>query len=688
MRVACFSPLPPRKSGIADYSAALFPALAKHADLEVFVEHSSERIDGLHTRPYQEYRPEDFDIALYQVGNNPDHVYLYDLALRHPGVAVLHEFNLHHLVAEATIRRGDWDGYLREAEYNGGAAALAYARRVRALEVGPDYDNLPMNRRLLESSRGLIVHSRFMEEQVRRAGWALPIAVIPHGAAIPETRRQEYRRRLGVDETTPLIGIFGYLKPYKRIDQALRAFQRLIRIEPRARMILVGEEHPELPVRRLIASLGLESHARVLGYVPIEDFQQYIGAVDVCVNLRYPTVGESSGTLLRALGLGRAVIVSEVGSFAELPDEVCLKVPVDSSEVDFLFEYLNLLVSRPSAARAIGERARQYVEQQCGWDCVAGRYAEFLEAVAGGRRPAAGRQRAEEAAGPRVAPKQESPLSPPSPPAPEVPPHPWAEYILGYAAASPDSLRYARTHITRLVRTLEITPRGAGGDRILEMGAYMQITPALRHLLGYGEVRGTYLGPPGEVNRREARSISGEVFSCEIDLFNAEKDPFPYPDGHFATVLCCELLEHLSEDPMHMMSEINRILRPGGSLVLTTPNICSLRAVAAILQGYHPGLFHQYIIPAPNGEVAPRHSREYAPRDVRLLFEQAGFELTLLETGDYLAEPNAATEWVAHLLDRYWLSQELRGEAIYAVGRKVSAVKCRYPPGLYAGGGG
>jgi len=288
---------------------------------------------------------------------------------------------------------------------------------------------------------------------------------------------------------------------------------------------------------------------------------------------------------------------------------------------------------------------------------------------------------------PVIAPQSPAPEPEASPPLPETPPHPWAEYILGYASSSKERLEYARTHLTRLLRTLEITPRGTAQDRILEMGAYMQITPALQHLLGYGEVRGSYLGPPGRVDHREARSKTGEVFTCEIDLFDAERDPFPYPDGSFATVLCCELLEHLYHDPMHMMSEINRILRRGGALVLTTPNICSLRAIDAILLGYHPGFFHQYIHPGKDGEIEPRHSREYAPRDVTLLLEQAGFQVEVLETGPYLSEPSAALEWVRHLLDRYGLSPELREEGIYAVGRRVSGVKCRYPPGLYAGAG-
>ena len=110
---------------------------------------------------------------------------------------------------------------------------------------------------------------------------------------------------------------------------------------------------------------------RVLGFRPIEEFVGYVAACDIVLNLRYPTVGENSGTLMRALGLGKAVVVSEVGSFSELPETICLKAPVDASEEDHLFEYLNLLVSRPELRKALGARAREWVETECTWPKVA-----------------------------------------------------------------------------------------------------------------------------------------------------------------------------------------------------------------------------------------------------------------------------------------------------------------------------
>jgi SAM-dependent methyltransferase len=310
----------------------------------------------------------------------------------------------------------------------------------------------------------------------------------------------------------------------------------------------------------------------------------------------------------------------------------------------------------------LGARAKDWVARECNWNTVARQYVRFLECVAGVAH----------------APAQQPP---PETPAPVEPPS--IHYLQGWAQ-NDEPRDYLNTHQTRLVKTLAVTPPGGPEDRVLEMGAYLQITPALREKLGYGEVRGCYYGKLGRIDERHVTSESGETFTCFIDHFDAEKDRFPYPGEHFTTVICGELIEHLFEDPMHLMSEVNRILKPGGSLVLTTPNVASLRAISAVLQGYHPGFFHAYIRPAEGAdEVDARHNREYTPIEIHRLFENSGFDITLLETGEFRDEPHPEFGWINHLLERYRLSTDLRGDGIYAVGRKTGPVKERYPTWLY-----
>ncbi|WP_031497633.1 glycosyltransferase [Bryobacter aggregatus] len=658
MRIAFFSPLPPVRSGIADYSAAILEPLKHLAEIETF------------ETPPPAAQLKNFDVLLYQMGNNEYHSSIYECALEHPGVIVLHEGNLHHLHAERTIKQGNWDAYMEGVAFDGGPAAAAFAQRVRRLEVGPDYEGVPMLRRLLANARGVIVHSDCVAQSVREAGYTGPVTKIWHGAWIDRdptqpSQREEYRSRLGLTPSSPLVGIFGFLKPYKRIAESLRAFRRLLRLQPDARMILCGDPHPDLDLENLLRSLQLEESVRVLGYLTAEDFHSYLEATDIVLNLRYPTVGESSGTLLRAFSLGKPVLVTDIGSFSEYPDEICLKVPSppNTAEEDTIFEFLNLLCARASYRKALGNRARRWVEQECPWDVVAHRYVDFLDRVQSGK------------SGGSVARAPVVEVS-----SVEVP----APYILSWAQDE-GGKQYTATHITRFTKTLALTPPGDASKSILEMGAYMQITPALKHQLGYGTVRGCYYGPSGKTDHHEIVSENGEKFECDVDLFDAEKDHFPYPDASFDTVLCCELLEHLTADPMHMMSEIHRILKPGGSLLITTPNIASLRALNAILQGYHPSFFPAYILPRKPGEDAEaRHNREYTAKEVHLLFWESGFEVTKLETGEFLETPHPEHHYISHLLEQYNLTSELRGDGIYCVGRKVGPIRNRYPGWLYA----
>jgi SAM-dependent methyltransferase len=211
------------------------------------------------------------------------------------------------------------------------------------------------------------------------------------------------------------------------------------------------------------------------------------------------------------------------------------------------------------------------------------------------------------------------------------------------------------------------------------------MTPTLGCVFGY-DVRGAYYGPLGRVDRKSVSAGGKEVFRCELDLFDAERDVFPYADGSFDLVLCCELIEHLLHDPMHMLIEIRRVLGDGGRLVLTTPNIASYTAVARVLnRKEHPQLFSRYA--DPKGEFRDTeipHVREYTPDEVAETAVAAGFEVEYLFT-----EKIAGYEsdlYFKELLEKMDYPTELRGEQTYLRARKREGARVvRYPGFLYEG---
>jgi glycosyltransferase involved in cell wall biosynthesis len=366
VKVAYFSPLPPDRSGIADYSALLLPALRQRIDVEV--------VRTGRTRPVA-----DADVALYHVGNNPEvHDWIVDALRRRPGVVVLHDFVLHHLVAGLTLGRKDADGYLAAMEREGGVPARLLAFGVVDAELPPLWetwpDEFPLTGEILDLATGLIVHSRHVEQLVRDAGYRGPIWVIPM-PAWPVDGVEPARVDGG-----PVFGCFGHLNESKRIPELLDAFELVRRAHPRARLLLVGPASPGYDLDALLPRDGVVRE----DYVEEHRLWQLMAACDGIVALRFPTMGETSSPALRALSLGKALVVSDVGWFAELPDDVALKVPPGGDgEVEALAVALERLAD-PAARSELETGARALVAREHGLDAVADRYVEALEQAAGG----------------------------------------------------------------------------------------------------------------------------------------------------------------------------------------------------------------------------------------------------------------------------------------------------------------
>jgi glycosyltransferase involved in cell wall biosynthesis len=368
VKVAYYSPLPPERSGIADYSALLLPALGRFVEIEV--------VRRGRTRPVAA------DVALYHVGNDPEaHGWIVDALRRRPGVVVLHDFVLHHLVAGLTIGRKDGRAYLAAMERDAGIAGRLVAHGVLDGRVPPPWetrpDEFPLAGEVLGNALGLIVHSRYVEERAQEAGYNGPVWRVQH-PAWPVGRVEP-----AAIEGRPLFGCFGHLNASKRIPQLVEAFGVVRRRHPRAKLLLVGPASPAFDADRLLAD-GVER----IGYVSEEKLWSLMAVCDACVSLRAPTMGETSGSAIRVLSLGRPLVVSDLGWFSELPDEVALKVPVDEDEIASLATALELLASSEATQRAMSDAARAYAHREHDLTQVAEEYASALEEAAGGTRVA------------------------------------------------------------------------------------------------------------------------------------------------------------------------------------------------------------------------------------------------------------------------------------------------------------
>lgn len=396
MRIAYASPLPPATSGIADYSAELLPALARAGVVPTLFYEGIEAPSGAlrdrfeHARVAElAARASEFDVVVYQIGNSaPHHASIYRMALAVPGVVVLHEYMLHHLVKELTLVRGDAEGYVEAMRYSAGATGERAARRLLDTHYPVDPWRFPLFEPLVDRSRGVIVHSRFAARRVLASRAAAAVDVVPFPvdlARLPATdasARAAARAELGIAPETFLVATFGFVTPHKRLEPTLSAFAELRRRRPAAELWICGEVSPHFDLASILRQFGTDG-VRVTGRLDLAVFHAAMRATDVAVNLRHPTGGETSASLLRLLGTGVPTVVTDTGSFAELPDGVVAKLPIDDCESELLLALLLRLADDGALRQGLARSARRHVAEHHALDAAAGAYAAAISRLAG-----------------------------------------------------------------------------------------------------------------------------------------------------------------------------------------------------------------------------------------------------------------------------------------------------------------
>jgi glycosyltransferase involved in cell wall biosynthesis len=377
--------MPPQQTGIADYSVALLPYLAEEwGQIEVFTEGAATGVKpdvGVYALDCLPERWSEYDFTIYHIGNNAlFHKAIYRLSLRYPGITVLHDFFLHHLVAGLTItnRHEDFPAYLREMAYARGTVGVEWAyRAARDWSEMPLFE-WPLNGRLLDVSLGTLVHSRFALREILKRRPDLRAAYVPAPVGLEEPPPLS-RAELGWPEDAFILIIAGMPNVAKQLGLVLRSVELLLDTYPRLYCAFVGNLNIELPS---VAQSPVGGRVLRVGYVPdLARFLAFMKASDVVVNLRYPTVGEASALTLRALWLGKPVIISDGGWYADLPDEVSLKLTHTGNEgadAEQLAELIRRLLDAPALRARMGEAGRAYVVREHHPRRVAAAYGRLL----------------------------------------------------------------------------------------------------------------------------------------------------------------------------------------------------------------------------------------------------------------------------------------------------------------------
>lgn len=396
MRIAYLSPLPPQKSGIADYSAELLPHLAKHFDIDLFVQSDVKISDPFLRDNFRiftcdkllEHR-DDYATVVYQMGNSPFHNHMIGLLREMPGVVVLHDFFLNNLAYAEEYILGNSGVFLRSINSSHGLRGM-----IDLVKFGVDFARLkwPMNWTTIKYAQELVVHSGYQNELVRQFynfGWQpKPTIINPLRVVVPPiplSTQKNIKRALGWDPDVFLFCSFGFLDPTKLNHLTLEAFAAMqANLNKKVALIFVGElSHEEYKKKllELIENLDLKMQVKITGFVSRDDYDKYLSSADVAIQLRTNSRGETSAAVLDCMSRGVPVIINSHGTLNDYSADDVFKLP-DPPSTNDLCHAMKKMITDHLSRTVTAERGQEYITRMHDPEVVAAAYAEVIHRAA------------------------------------------------------------------------------------------------------------------------------------------------------------------------------------------------------------------------------------------------------------------------------------------------------------------
>ena len=337
LEILWLSPLPPIRSGVADYAMELLPELGRLARLRV-------------VRPPGWSPPADWpeeielvptdttakagEIVVVHLGNNPYHEWFLDrLRTSRNLVVVLHDAVLHHLLVESTTTQGDEEALAESLLTAHGEAGIALAAARRVGHHGHlDPFLFPARRPFLEDAQAVLVHSQWAEDLVRSEHPGTTVGRVGLAVGDPSpTDRAGFRSRLGLTPDEVVLMHLGFLTPAKGIKEILTGVSAANRAGVSVRFVVVGEGEGIAPLRSAADRTGMAGRLLVTDWIEPELFPGLPAAADLGVVFRTPSAGETSAAALRFLACGVPVAVGGIRQFLEWPEIAAPRLTPGSS---------------------------------------------------------------------------------------------------------------------------------------------------------------------------------------------------------------------------------------------------------------------------------------------------------------------------------------------------------------------
>ncbi|WP_010273428.1 glycosyltransferase [Paenibacillus senegalensis] len=384
-KIAIFSPLPPVKSGISDYQIRILPALAEKYECDFFIDDGytpdvDTTIQGIQSYRHYQFpaKANGYDAVIYQMGNSGYHLYMVPYLHKYPGIVILHDLNLHGMTISWTLALNDKETYYQVMKANLGPKAREIVTRVIDGSIQRPHEHIILNKYYLASAHAVLVHNRYGQSQLSDLK-SVSLARLPIN--LPEA---DADRTFTSSKSHFIFASFGYLPPHKHIDAVIRALGMMIEQGVKdAHYFVVGQVDAEYKaeLETIIRQLKLKPYVHFTGRLEADQYERYLQLADVAINLRYPTYGESSASLLDTLAHGVPTIVSDIGSFSEFPDQVVRKIPPDPSKGTALFEAMNSLYRNDDLLAEMSQQAKAYIQANHSIEAYVNKLSSIIDAL-------------------------------------------------------------------------------------------------------------------------------------------------------------------------------------------------------------------------------------------------------------------------------------------------------------------
>ncbi len=384
MRIALITPWPPQATGIADYAYDLAKGLIEAGHEVCAITEATEPrplpgIEFIHPSQATDELMQGFDRLAYQMGNNSRfHLYMISMLIRHPGVVHVHDTMLHHILAWVLYDQGDPSLYQAVlAKWYGPAVERLSLEVIRTQQRGlwetPLVMDYPLFEEVLQHATSCIVHSRFSKSKIQRVFPGMDVTLMPQLYEVTDTQPFPFA------DKRFHVGLFGGVDANKRIEVVLKSMSNLVAKGLPVDLHIAGSISKDCEfIHGMIDALGLRQAVHLHGRLAHDAFLSLLHSVDLCVALRYPTMGETSAIVMRTMQAGVPVIVSDVGWYSELPDFVQKIEPNTLGEVQALADQIQALASSPEAHQSARTQLQAYLRSDLDYSGSLKAYVQAL----------------------------------------------------------------------------------------------------------------------------------------------------------------------------------------------------------------------------------------------------------------------------------------------------------------------